>query len=411
MGAMVPLQVEAGGAQLRRQLGRAVDADVSTLALGGVVLVGEHPVDLLGEPGRHGRSEVAARLEHSDHLGDRGDVVLDVFEHFGGDHDVEGAVGERQLGGVAAQHALEAIEVDLAGVDHAAERGSGLDDLVLGVVERDHVGAAAGALEHVTAEAGADVEHPVAGREAELVELDRQHLRSVRWRAASRRSGAWPAPRGTARRSAGRTASRSSDRGLADDRRRRSRARSSGSSRPRAIVAARASLSPAGHWSTVSPSAPVTSGSAPPSVATSGVPVHIASMAGRLKPFVEARHDGHLGLGVELDDALVADAGHELDVRGEAVRVDQVHRVAGPRLADDREGDVALGAQLRHRLEQVRQPLERDVGRGGGDQAARPAGDVVERLEQVGVDADGHEPHAVDARRPCRCGCRRSSSG
>ena len=39
----------------------------------------------------------------------------------------------------------------------------GGDDLVGRVVERDDVGAAAGQLERVAAEAGTDVEHEVAG--------------------------------------------------------------------------------------------------------------------------------------------------------------------------------------------------------------------------------------------------------
>jgi len=112
---------------------------------------------------------------------------------------------------------------------------------------------------------------------------------------------------------------------------------------------------------------------------------------------VQAGHDGHLGLGVELDDAFVADARHELDVRGEAVGVDEVHRVAGAGLADDRERHVAFGPQLGHGFQQVRQPLEGDVGRCGGDQAPGPAGDVVERLEEVGIDTDRHEAHPVDA--------------
>ena len=50
------------------------------------------------------------------------------------------------------------------------------------------------------------------------------------------------------------------------------------------MLAANASASPAGHDSTVSLSAPVTSGSAPPVVATRQIPVDIASIAGRLNP-------------------------------------------------------------------------------------------------------------------------------
>ena len=62
VGAVMSVQVETGGAQLGRQLGRAVDAHVAALALRGVVLVGEHPVDLLGEPRRHGPGEVPPGL-------------------------------------------------------------------------------------------------------------------------------------------------------------------------------------------------------------------------------------------------------------------------------------------------------------------------------------------------------------
>ena len=91
---------------------------------------------------------------------------------------------------------------------------------------------------------------------------------------------------------------------------------------------------------------------------------------------VEARHDGQLGLGVELDDALV---GARRTRTGRASRrpsdVDQVHALAGLRLADDRQRDVALGAQLGRRLEQVGQALQRDVGRRRGDQPAGDAGD------------------------------------
>ena len=81
------------------------------------------------------------------------------------------------------------------------------------------------------------------------------------------------------------------------------------------MAAASASTSPALHCSTVSPSTPVTSGNAPPSVATSGVPGAHRLDRRQAEAFVQARHDGHLGLGVELDDALVGDTRDELDVR------------------------------------------------------------------------------------------------
>ena len=72
-------------------------------------------------------------------------------------------------------------------------------------------------------------------------------------------------------------------------------------------------------------------------------------------------------------------------------------RLARLRLADHGQRDVALGAQLGHRLEQVRQALEGDVGGRGGDQPVRDALHLRQRLEQLRVDADGHEAHAVAA--------------
>ena len=73
-----------------------------------------------------------------------------------------------------------------------------------------------------------------------------------------------------------------------------------------------------------------------------------------------------------------------------------VARPARLALADDHEVDVvALGAQLGHRLEQVLEALHGDVGRGGGDEAAGHDRDLGQRLEEVEVDADGHDGHAV----------------
>jgi hypothetical protein len=61
---------------------------------------------------------------------------------------------------------------DLAGFDHRAERAAGGDHLVGHVVERHDVGAAARDLERVATEAGARVEHEVAGLQAQPVESD-----------------------------------------------------------------------------------------------------------------------------------------------------------------------------------------------------------------------------------------------
>ena len=199
MGAVAPGELEAGGVEFRRQLGLGVDPHVPALALGRVVLVGQSPVDRLRQPGRHRRGERTAGLQHPHHLRDRGHVVLNVLQDLRRDDDVEGVVGEREPRGVASEHALEPLQVDLTTVDHRAERGPRLDDLVLGVVERHDVRPSTGALEDVSAEPGADVEHPRAGREAEAFEADREHVRSGRCAAAWRRSAASPAPRGIGR--------------------------------------------------------------------------------------------------------------------------------------------------------------------------------------------------------------------
>ena len=153
-----------------------VDAHVTADALRGVVLVAEHPVDLLGKPRRHRRREGAAGLQHPDELGDRRGVGLDVFEHLAGDDAVEAAVGERQSSCVALQAADETLFGDLAGLGHRRERGPGAGHLAWRVVERDDVGALPSELERVPAEAGAGVEHQVARAHAELVEADRQQL-------------------------------------------------------------------------------------------------------------------------------------------------------------------------------------------------------------------------------------------
>ena len=130
------------------------------------------------------------------------------------------------------------------------------------------------------------------------------------------------------------------------------------------------------HDRTVSPSRPVTSGRAPPSVATSAGPGRHRLDRRQAEALVQARHDRQLGLGVQLDDPLVVRR-RTRTRRGRAGRaVDEVHALARLRLADDRERDVALGAQLGHRLEQVGEALEGDVGRRRRDQAARDARDV-----------------------------------
>ncbi len=161
------------------------------------------------------------------------------------------------------------------------------------------------------------------------------------------------------------------------------------------MAAARAPASPARHESTVSPSRPGHLRQRP-AVGRHQCGAGDHRLDGRqAEPLVEARHDGELGLCVELDDGFVGDAGDEVDVLAEPERADEVHALSVLRLADDRQRHVTFGAQLGHRLQQVGQALQRHVGRGRGDQASRHSGDVRPRPEEVRVDADWHEAHAL----------------
>ncbi len=99
-------------------------------------------------------------------------------------------------------------------------------------------------------------------------------------------------------------------------------------------------------------------------VATTAMPVAIASAAGSEKPSYSDGHDSELGFGVELDDALVGHAADERDGVGEAEAFDRLGAAAtGLGTADHREREVvALGAQLGERFEQIREALQRDIG-------------------------------------------------
>ena len=358
--------------------------------------------------------------QHADDLGERAGVVGDVLEHLGRDHGVEAAVGERQPRGVAAQHADARPGGDLAGLDHRRERVARAAHLVVGEVERDHAMTAGGPARRrgdrsrrrrrapgppaarrarPTDRSGssASAGGPGSDRTAVAMQLGdvgrhRQHLAVL----LDGELGAAP-PRPAVEHA---LASGGADAGAqlgvveaAADRRGQ-----------RVGVAGRGTAAPCRRR------VPVTSGSAPPSVATSAVPVTIASIAGRLNPSYR------LGTTASSASAYSSTMRSSVtpDTNSTCARrpsgVDQVHALAGLRLADDRQRDVALGAQLGDRLEQVGQPLQGDVGRRGGDQPTGHAGDVRPRAEQLGVDADRDQPHAVVGRRPCRCGCRGSSS-
>ena len=89
VGVVAAGEPQPGGAQLGLQLGGRVDAHVAADRGRRVVLVGQHPVDLLGQPRRHGGRERAARSQHAHQLGDAADVVGDVLEHLRRDDGVE----------------------------------------------------------------------------------------------------------------------------------------------------------------------------------------------------------------------------------------------------------------------------------------------------------------------------------
>ena len=92
---------EAGGAHPAPEGGLGEDADVAALHEGGVVLLGQEPAHLLGQPRRHGGGEGAAGLEHPEDLVERPLVVGHVLEHLRGDDPVEGVVREGEVEGVA----------------------------------------------------------------------------------------------------------------------------------------------------------------------------------------------------------------------------------------------------------------------------------------------------------------------
>ena len=390
---------QAGAAQLGLQLGRRVDAHVAADALRCVVLVAEHPVDLLREPRRHGRRERAAGLEDADQLGDRGGVGLDVLEHLAGDHAVERcrrrtAVAWRRPAGrrptrSSAISPASAIAANVALVCcHFVGR----------VVEGDDVGALAGQRERVTSEAGTGVEHEVARPDAELIESDRQHVRSRPFRRNfSTLCGMASTSRYCSTVSCGAVPpapalDHSTSAGVADPRSQLGVVETAPNDRHERVDIAGPALQ---HRVAVAP------GHFGQRAAVGGNQADACRHRfdrRKAETFVQARHDGELGLGVELDDALVGHAADELDVR-HAGRADRCRSLLAPSrgLPMMVQRHVALGAQLGHRLEQVRQALQGDVGRCGGDQPAGLASDVRQRREQLGIDTDRHEAHAVEA--------------
>ena len=121
---------QPGAASLAFSSVGAVDAHVAADGLRRVVLVAEHPVDLLGQPRRDRGRERAARLQHADELGDRRGVGRDVLEHLAGDDAVEAspsANGRRVAS--PCRPPTKRSSVDLAGFGHRRERGPCAGDL------------------------------------------------------------------------------------------------------------------------------------------------------------------------------------------------------------------------------------------------------------------------------------------
>ena len=274
----------------------------------------QHPVDLLGQPRRHGGGERAARLAARGRSSASAPASSWMCSSTSrGDHAVERAVGERQPGGVAAQRADEARRRRSRRPRPSPPKVARVPThLVGGVVEGDDVGAAPGQLEGVAAEPGAGVEHEVARAQPESARRSKR-IGQHRVSRPLRRSladvvPAWPAPRGTARRSARRSAATSSARRPAGGRRRR-RGRAARGRRGRGGSPRRAtSASPA---AALQHGLAVAAGDLGQGAAVGG---DEAGAGGhrldrrQAEALVEAGHDGQLGLGVQLDDALVGDA-------------------------------------------------------------------------------------------------------
>ena len=164
---------EAGLGDLVDQLLVGVDPDVAALDV--VVVLGQLPVDDLGEPSRHRDRQRAAGSQHPDQLLDRLDVGRDVLEHLGRDHPVELAVGEGQLERVALLDVGLGALGHLTGLPHRVEQVADAGELVGVHVEGDHVRAAPVHLEGVPAGAAAHVEHAVSRAQPEAVEVNGQH--------------------------------------------------------------------------------------------------------------------------------------------------------------------------------------------------------------------------------------------
>src|ERR1017187_7574466 len=265
-----------------RQLGFEFDPCVDAHMPPGhfVVLRGQGPADSFRQPAGHRDRRQPAGAQHPGELVYRPLVIEDVLEHLGRDHPVEAAVAERHRGGVAGnrrrggrpvrlrlppiRHRLRA---GLARLPHRVEHPGHRNELGRVQVERDHVRAAPVYLERMPPATASHVEHAVARPDREPGEVNGQH-------AGSMTSRYWSAVARATADQANRSRARSSARSA-------SAARSAGESWSRLSTAASSSSSPG---VTRTAASPVTSGSAPVRLATSGVPDAICSTAGSENP-------------------------------------------------------------------------------------------------------------------------------
>src|SRR5947208_5684538 len=246
-----------------------------------VILSGQRPADAFGQEARHRDRGQAARPQHPGQLVHRPLIVTDVLQDLGRDHPVERAVAERHGRGVPRDRGRARLRSGLARRPHRAEHPGHRGQLGRVQVEGHHVRAAPVQLERLPPAAAAQIEYAVAGPDREPAEVNGQHsacpflvvlavlVASLSIAARYCPTVAW-ATAGHANRSPTRRSPRSA-----------SAARSAGEWYSRRSTAASSSSSPG---VTRTAASPVTSGSAPVRLATSGVPEAMCSTAGSEKP-------------------------------------------------------------------------------------------------------------------------------
>ena len=152
-----------------------VDPHVAALGQRGVVLGGQRPADLLGQPGRHGDGDAAAGLEHPVQLGHGPRIILQVLHDLRADDAVERVVGEGKAEGVAPDRLGLVRLGHLAGVPHGPQEIADPGQLIERVVERDDSCALAEGLERVATGATAHIEDDHARSQVEQFVVDGQH--------------------------------------------------------------------------------------------------------------------------------------------------------------------------------------------------------------------------------------------